>query len=375
MARLRATLCLVLLLGLLVACGGGKSTPLPPVTVVSGGSSVSPSSIATASASPATVASPIPGSGYLEIDQAPVLGLNVIDPNRGAAYARTGDSLYRSDEQGRWTKIGPWDPAWSLLVDPTNPDVLYSGGHPGCAIGGDAVAFQKSTDGGVTWQTMLSGQNVRPLIVDPTNPKVIFGERCTLSISVDGGKDWTDVPLTPNFDVSAMSLAGNELYLVVTSEGGTSRVAAVNVADPSHPQLGNDLLKFWGGGIVAASADRIIVGEPHGVDRSDDGGAHWSFSRSGLEPVTVSVNALVEPIPNSELSGQFGIYSLAIDPTNSERIFAGTIRGLYLSLDNGTTWARVSSIAAVPVRSMAFAQQGALLYVTTDNGVVGLAHP
>ena len=375
MAMLRATLCLVLLLGLLVACGGGKSTALPTVTVISGGPSGSPSSIVTASASPATAASPTPGSGYLEIDQTPVLGLNVIDPNRRAAYARTSDSLYRSDEQDRWTKIGRWDPAWSLLVDPTNPDVLYSGGHPGCAIGGDPVAFQKSTDGGVTWQTILSGQNVRPLIVDPANPRVIFGERCTLSISVDGGKDWTDVPLTPSFDVSAMSLAGNELYLVVTSEGGTSRVAAVNVADPSHPQIGNDLLQFWGGGTLLASAERILVGGSHGVDSSSDGGQHWSFSRTGLEPVTISVNALVEPIPRAELARQFGIYALAVDPTNRQRIFAGTIRGLYLSLDNGTTWARVPSIDEIPVRTLAFAQQGALLYVTTDNGVIVLPKP
>jgi hypothetical protein len=207
MAMLRSTICLMFLIGLLAACGGGKSTTLPTATVIIGGPSGSPASTAASSDSPSPVASPIPGSGYLEIDQAPVLGLHVIDPNQSTAYATTSDSLYRSDERGSWQKIGRWESARSLLVDPTDSDVLYSGGHPGCAIGGDAIAFQKSTDGGVTWQTILSGQNVRPLIVNPTNPQVIYGERCMLSISVDGGQTWTDVPLTPSFDVSAMSLA------------------------------------------------------------------------------------------------------------------------------------------------------------------------
>ena len=108
---------------------------------------------------------------------------------------------------------------------------------------------------------------------------------------------------------------------------------------------------------------------------STDGGKTWSFSRSGLESVTVSVNALVEPIPNEELSRKFGIYSLAVDPQQPSRIFAGTIRGLYVSQNNGASWSRVTQVDEIPAQKLAFGLNGGTLYVTTDNGVFVIRNP
>ena len=215
----------------------------------------------------------------------------------------------------------------------------------------------------------------RPMIVDPSNPQVIYGERCSLAVSVNGGQTWNDYPMTPSFDVSDMSLVGNTLYVLITSEGGTSRIRPIDVTDPSHPNVGDDLHEFWGGGTLIASSDRIVVGEPHGIDVSVDGGNTWTFSRTGLESVTVSVNALTQPIPKDELSRKFGIYALAVDPSDASHIMAGTIRGLYESKDGGNTWSRVAQIDEVQIDQLTYAQGGDDLYVITDGAVTLLHKP
>lgn len=368
---------LATLLVLMSGCGRSTSTVIPSGQATSGGVIATATLPAAAPASPSVQASPssIPVSGYLSIAGKRAVAVVMSDPAHPAAYAVTGHALYRSDSGGDWHQISLSDSSGSLLVDPADPNVLYSGGHPGCAVGGPAVTLRKSSDGGNTWQALPAGQNVRPMFVDPSNPRVIYGERCSLAISVDGGQSWTDYPMTPSFDVTDMSLAGHELYVLITSEGGTSRIRPIDVSDPSRPRMGTDLHEFWGGGTVMAASGRLIVGEPHGVDVSTDGGRTWSFSRTGLETVTVSVNALVDPIPNDELSRKFGIYSLAVDPQNASRLFAGTIRGLYESQDGGRTWTRVSRIEEVPVHDVAFGQKGSILYVTTDDGVFALRNP
>ncbi|MGA7672093.1 MAG: exo-alpha-sialidase [Nitrolancea sp.] len=370
----RAIAILAALLLITAACGGSNGT-LNPTPFATPGSALNPTPGAPAvspSASPAE-GTPVSGeSGDLGIDGEHAITVAVPDPNKTVAYAATQDALYRPQDTGGWDQIGRWDPSRSLLVDPTNTNVLYSGGHPGCAVGGPAIGLQKSIDGGNTWSTLLTGQNVRPMIVDPANPQVIYGERCSLAISVNGGQTWNDYAMTPSFDVSDMSLVGNTLYVLITSEGGTSRIRPIDVSDPSQPNMGDDLHEFWGGGTLIASSDRIVVAEPHGVDVSTDSGKTWTFSRAGLESVTVSVNALAQPIPKDELSGKFGIYALAVDPSDVSHILAGTIRGLYESHDGAKTWNRVMQIEDVQIDHLAFAQGGALLYVTTDNGVIVL---
>ena len=248
----RSIVSLTVLLVLLAGCGGSTSTVMPTSQATSGGTTSTAVAPPTIPASPSTQASPssIPVSGYISIDGERAIAVEVSDPSHPAGYASTADALFRSDAGGRWHKIGVWSAARSLLVDPVDPSVLYSGGHPGCAVGGPAITLQKSTDGGSTWETLLTGQNVRPMIVDPSNPQVIYGERCSLVISVDGGQSWTDYPMTPSFDVTDMSLAGQKLYVLITSEGGTSRIRPIDVSDPSQPQMGTDLEEFWGGGTL-----------------------------------------------------------------------------------------------------------------------------
>jgi hypothetical protein len=295
-------------------------------------------------------------------------------PTAAAEYAVTMTGIYRHTKNS-WTKVADNSGAGPIVVDPTNSDILYRGDHPACAVGGKPVAFQKSTDGGKRWITIPGLQDVQPMIVNPANPSIIYGSACALTVSSDAGQTWKSIHPLPSFDLSSLALAGNKLYGIYTSEGGTSRLIVSDVSDPANPTGNDQLMEFWGGGTVTANADRLVVGEPHGIHVSTDGGRHWTFSRSGLEDVTVSVDVLTQPLPQNEISTGFGIFAAAIHPTKSDRLEAGTIRGLFRSQDKGQTWTQVPEVDKARIRSLAFAGDGAQLYVTTDEGVLTINNP
>ena len=94
-----------------------------------------------------------------------------------------------------------------------------------------------------------------------------------------------------------------------------------------------------------------------GVCKSSDGGVNWTASSSGL--------------PNSE------VVSLAIDPNNSQILYAGTAYGgVWKSSDGGANWA--ASSTGLPnspysyVFSLAIDPSGTL-YAVNENGLFRLA--
>ncbi|ACZ39724.1 WD40/YVTN/BNR-like repeat-containing protein [Sphaerobacter thermophilus] len=381
---------LIIGLWLLSACGGGSETATTPPDR---GTAETPTVTVSPTEPPAEPATPEPTPADsdptatpetipdattvspLTIDGERVVEIAVPAPGLDIVYAVAGNALYRRDGDEEWTKVSEGATEAHILADPTHPDIIYRGDHSPCARGGDPVPFERSTDGGATWETIPTAENIRPLVIDPLNTSRLYGESCQLAISVDGGETWELSSPVAGFDVTSLGLIATQLYGIFTSEGGTSRVVALDVSTPTSPVTGPALLEFWGGGVLLASVDKVIVGEPHGIHISTDNGETWEFSRAGLEEVTLSVNALTQPIPEEEQGRGFGIFALAVDPRQPERIFAGTIRGLYRSDDNGVTWQRVPEVDEVKVRTLAFARGGTLLYATTDEGALVLTNP
>jgi hypothetical protein len=164
---------------------------------------------------------------------------------------------------------------FAFAIDPRTPTV-YAGGSAGVF---------RSIDGGVTWNAsdFRADRPVSVLAIDPQNPKTVYaGANGEIFKSTDAGMSWT--------------AAGSGLPAI------RNWISAL-IIDPENP---NTLYAGTSGAPVGECS--IPCGDFNdGVFRSTDAGATWVAVKAGLTTPHVS--------------------SLAIDPQNPSRLYAGTIGG------------------------------------------------
>ena len=122
----------------------------------------------------------------------------------------------------------------SLIVDPTNPNVMYAGTGEGFLSGGAVrgAGVFKSTDGGTTWAQLSSTNNaswqyVNRLAISPNGTTLLAATRTDIFRSTDGGSTGTSVNTTDNlmdvrFDPadSKKAIAGGQYAKVFYSTNG-----------------------------------------------------------------------------------------------------------------------------------------------------------
>jgi hypothetical protein len=237
----------------------------------------------------------------------------------------------------RWTSSGPHGASInSLAIDPTNPDIVYAG---------NSRAVFRSRDGGLSWASTLSFAPSFPswsgLAIHPLSSSTVFAAlRGGIFKSTDAGTSWSGVELPPTFsnavgfdvaiDPSNPSnvLAGTSQGVFRSTDGGArwGLVLARRVYD-----------------IVFAAQGPSVFGTespyyyyyyyyPTGLWKSSNAGADWSGASSSLR------------IPQG---------ALAIDPTNSATLYAGSYSSVHKSVDSGSTWRRHdSNLEPVWVRAL-----------------------
>ncbi|MBI1747259.1 MAG: hypothetical protein HYR55_11800, partial [Acidobacteria bacterium] len=261
---------------------------------------------------------------YLGLANGPEGGTSELafDQSGAVIYRLTRSGLYKSTDGGdSWgERRGPINFSGSLMINPLNPNIMYSGtsyfGGPG--------GIAKSTDEGSTWR--LSLPDSTSLVMHPIDPDILYATGYTfitrgLWKSTDAGETWN------RFSLEGDSVSGLRLH-------------------PSQPQF-------------------MYVESSEGIRRSSDGGETWTppgLLRGGyiegldpLDPLTLYITDWTDNRLNKTTDGGLTWrrlpqdpseqYSkiLTIDPTDTQIIYVGaSVAGMHKSTDGGETWRQIA---------------------------------
>jgi photosystem II stability/assembly factor-like uncharacterized protein len=239
-------------------------------------------------------------------------------PGWGASYPGAG--VYVSTNAGTsWTRR----PAVQarrisrILVSPTNADTVYVAGESG---------FERSTDAGVTWTTLRTGQ-ISDAVIDSSNANVIYIAVANDAVykTTDGGTTWTRLAAGPT---------GSWIKLAIGTAGasGTNFIAAKSVGAVSRSTDGGTTWTTGSGNhgagwtgwcdmiAVAPDDEDILLVGGIGIERTADGGATWT-SLAGLHA---------------------DHHVAAFAPSNSSVVYECNDGGVYRSSNKGAAFEKAS---------------------------------
>lgn len=271
----------------------------------------------------------------------------------------------------------------SILIDPTNTNVMYIGTGDRDAGDSPGLGVYKSTDGGQTWFQSNSGMGnkvVGAMIMHPSNSSYILAATSGgVYRTTNGGSSWTlesnnsnykDIKWKPGSSTIAYATETTSPAGFYKTTDGGDNWTEITTGLPTNSQR-------YVIGVSANDASVVyllssIASAYQGLYKSTDSGS--SFTTQSTSP-----NLLGYAEDGSSSGGQ-GWYDLciAVDPTNANTVFVGGVN-IWKTTNSGTTWDCVAhwvgSSTAVSVHAdqhwMAYNPLNNKLFACNDGGVYG----
>lgn len=246
--------------------------------------------------------------------------------------------------------------------------VIFAARSLGGSIGG---SLYRSTDGGATWEWVLSGEAVTDVVVSPNfgSDGDVFTavydagvKQVTESFIIDVGTWPVDkrgaaqqLALPPNYPADATIFAGGAKGFWRLVDGVGTWETAVSGLTADHRILAIAVSPSYAGDqtlLALAAWSDVSYMTHYGLFRSEDGGLNWTQIGTGL--------------PDIEMRG------LALSPhfVSDGVAYVTTIGGeLYRSRDRGDGWTRVGSAPGKPGMNDVVVDGNGRVSVATEAGV------
>ncbi len=272
----------------------------------------------------------------------------VLVDSLGTMFAGTADSgIYRSSDNGEtwaWITNGGNGNAGELTI--TSSIACDPHGNLFASLHGQVY---KSTDDGLTWNKLNIGSDVTYVrtIVANSEGQVFAGGVGGISRSTDGGTIWSTV-FFDETQVYAMTF--NSIGDIYASGGGCEIFRSTDDGTSwCHVTFVGRSPWLYTTRAIAIGADNVIyLGTDGGVMKSNDLGAFWYWSDSGLPEV----------------------YMSDLKENSIGHLFAATADGVYLSLHNAASWIQLNSgLEGIEVLCFATNKAGDLLAGTFEHGI------
>jgi photosystem II stability/assembly factor-like uncharacterized protein len=293
------------------------------------------------------------------------IGAMAISPsNPQIIYVGTGDSaprntvltgagMYKSTDGGKnWSFIGLAEThiiSW-ILVDPSNPDVVYVGALGHLFGRNPERGVFKTADGGRTWQKVLyvnDDTGAISMAMDPSNPRVVYAAMWQMSRA-----HWTFSSGGPGSGIYKTTDGGATWTNISHGQGlPTGSFGRVGIAvAPSSPN------------VVYALIQADYQGQAGGLFRSDNAGQSWSLINNSMDITQRAFyysNVYVDPKdPNTIYLPNVGVYVshnagkkltalhpphgdnhvLWINPNNPQIFIEGNDGGASVTQNGGQAW-------------------------------------
>ena len=311
---------------------------------------------------------------------------NVVYAGTGEPFIRSnisvGWGMFKSTDAGRsWTRAGLENTGRiaRVIVHPTNPDVVYAAslGH---AYGPQPErGIYRSTNGGASWERVLfvnDSVGASDLMMDPTNPRILYAGTWQIEIhtwgrtsggagsgiwkSTDAGSTWRRLtgPGLPKRHVGKVGLAMSRanpqrIYALIETGDG------VPLPDGRETDTGRLFRSDDGGeNWIIATHDREVAGRTHYYNRfavMPDNADEAVFSTASWAK-TVDGGRTITALPFLESPG-YDHHDIWVDPASGNRMVVSHDGGVSVTTNRGKSWIQTQ----LPVAQM--------YHVTVDNKV------
>jgi len=271
--------------------------------------------------------------------------------NVGGRHVGYGDGVYKSLDGGKSFKnmgLKNSEHIAKILVDPRDSNVVYVASQGPLWSGGGDRGLYKTTDGGKTWNQILSKgpyTGVTDVAFDPRNPDVMYaathqrhrtvwalvngGPETGIFKSTDAGKNWEELksglpsedkgkialavsPVKPDVIYASIELAGRKGGFWRSENGGQSWSKMSNYISGGtgphyYQEIYCDPYRF---DVVYQANVRL--------GRTEDGGKTWE-----------TVESLWKHVDN---------HAVVFHPNDPDFLLVGCDGGLYRSFDRGKTY-------------------------------------
>ncbi len=220
----------------------------------------------------------------------------------------------------------------AIALHPADPNILYVVTREGPL---------KTYDGGTTWQKLFTGisqSRVLTIGIDPATPSTVYlGTKDDgVYSSYDGGRQWLsfragldDVRVTAEVQQIVFAPGPQKRVFLATAMGVFESDAERKSWQKRMAGITN-VLMVTALAVNSGRPDVLYAGTSNGVYKTTDGARTWVVVNTGmLEPSHVMS------------SRALGVSTLAVDPHRPDTVYAGTLDGLYKTLNGGRPWTRI----------------------------------
>ena len=302
-----------------------------------------------------------------------ILGAQQDNTSVRIPHRTDGNSITDKD----WTALSIGESA-HLAPDPTNPNIIYGSDYKGyMSMQNLDNGQERSTN---VWPDLPAGSGVEvmkyrfnwnyPLVFSKHDSKKLFAGSNHLHSTINGGQSWQEIspdltrgepetikssggPITQDntgaeyyaniFVISESPYTKDEIWtgsddglIHVTADGGKNWK---NVTPPQSPKYNMwnsiDVNPFVKGGAYAVATSYKFGDYTPYIYKTNDFGKTWTVITTG--------------IPNEEF-----VRVVRADPKRQGLLYAGTEKGMWISFDDGASWAKFQlNLPPVPVADLA----------------------